>query len=137
MVPGGSIEVIDVSLRAEADDESTRGTEIKRWSDIFERACTRAGIPTENARNHKQQVRDAGFEDVVETVYRWPLNTWPKDKKDKILGAWTCLNFGDNISGLSMALLTREGWSKQQIEIFSAIVKKDFRNPRIHAYFNV
>jgi hypothetical protein len=28
----------------------------------------------------------AGFEDVVEIQYKWPLNKWPRDKKYKELG---------------------------------------------------
>lgn len=27
-----------------------------------------------------------GFVDVFETVYKWPTNKWPKDKKFKELG---------------------------------------------------
>jgi hypothetical protein len=28
----------------------------------------------------------AGFTDVVQTVYKWPMNRWPKDRKYKELG---------------------------------------------------
>jgi hypothetical protein len=30
----------------------------------------------------------AGFTNVVETKYFWPLNKWPKDKKLKELGMY-------------------------------------------------
>ncbi len=31
-------------------------------------------------------MEEVGFVDVVETVYKWPQNRWPKDKKFKELG---------------------------------------------------
>jgi hypothetical protein len=38
------------------------------------------------AKRYKAQLEAAGFVNVNETIYRWPTNRWPKDKKFKELG---------------------------------------------------
>lgn len=39
-----------------------------------------------SAASYKQQLLDAGFQDVVQTEYKWPINTWAKDSKHKEIG---------------------------------------------------
>ena len=40
-------------------------------------------------------MESVGFVDVVETVYKWPSNKWPKDKKYKELGeTHPCVGYG-------------------------------------------
>lgn len=52
------------------------------------------------------------------------------------IGAWTHESTITNLSGMSVALFTRAlGWSAEELEIFLADVRKDMKNPRIHAYW--
>ena len=53
--------------------------------------CAKAGRPIDVAHTFKQQLKDTGFTDVVETVYKWPGNRWPKDSKYKELGMYCTL----------------------------------------------
>jgi hypothetical protein len=55
----------------------------------------------------------------------------------KELGLWTLANLGENVSGLSMALLTGKGWTREKVEVWSARVRKDFRDRRIRGFFEV
>jgi hypothetical protein len=36
--------------------------------------------------HYKAQMEVAGFVNVTETIYKWPSNRWPKDRKFKELG---------------------------------------------------
>lgn len=51
-----------------------------------------------NTASSKLQLQDAGFINVVETRYKWPQNSWPKDPKFKEIGIlnfyFICLFFG-------------------------------------------
>ena len=49
-------------------------------------ASAMVGRKADCASFYKQQMIDAGFENVVETKYLWPSNRWPKDKRLKELG---------------------------------------------------
>ena len=47
----------------------------------------RAGLDT--ALTTKRFMEEAGFVDVVEVIYKWPLNRWPANKQMKEIG--TCV----------------------------------------------
>lgn len=44
------------------------------------------GSPLNSAMTVKKLMEDAGYVDVVEVVYKWPLNRWPANKKMKEIG---------------------------------------------------
>ena len=83
-------------------------------------------------------VEAAGFEDVVQQQFMWPENTWPKDKKLKEIGQWTLANMDGGLEDISMALFTRGlGWTAEELEVFLVDVRREMKDTRIHAYFDV
>jgi hypothetical protein len=56
----------------------------------------------------------AGFVDVVETRYKWPMNGWSKDPKLKELGMWNQLRLYDGVEGYMLRLLTNVGGVSSQ-----------------------
>jgi hypothetical protein len=68
----------------------------------------------------------------------WPLNSWPKGRKEKLIALWSQQNLLDGINAMSMAVLTRLlGWTKEEVELLLVYVRKDIRNRHIHAYIDV
>ncbi len=55
----------------------------------------------------KGYLEDAGFEEIVEKIYKLPIGPWSKDPHMKQLGLWNLLHWEEGIEGWSMALLTR------------------------------
>jgi hypothetical protein len=52
-------------------------------------------------------MEDAGFINVVEKDYKFPIGRWPADTRMKELGMWFRAYFEDGMEGYAMALLTR------------------------------
>lgn len=51
---------------------------------------------------------------------------------------WVLEDLGGGLEGLSVALFTRVlGWSKEETDIFLAGVRKDMKDTKIHAYWNM
>ena len=51
---------------------------------------------------------------------------------------WTYEDIGKNIHGLSVALFTRGlGWTTEDFEAFLVEVRKQMKDPKIHAYFSM
>jgi len=50
------------------------------------KGCTELGISANSPINFKTQMEATGFVNVTQTVYKWPSNCWPKNKKFKELG---------------------------------------------------
>jgi hypothetical protein len=100
--------------------------------------CAKLGRSADSPIHYKAQMEAAGFVNVTETIYKWPSNRWPKDKKFKELGMWALENVEPGLEGLSMAIFTRAlGWSKQETEVFLMGVRKDLKNTKIHCYWEI
>jgi hypothetical protein len=141
LVPGGFVELLEVDLFAKSDDDTLHEDhKLSKLIHLLDEASTRIGRPFQDNKKNKEILRDAGFVDVIETVFKWPSNAWPKDKKHKELGQWNNLNM-DHFKGLealSIAVLTRVlGWSQEDVTVFLAKVRKDINNKGIHAYWPV
>jgi hypothetical protein len=119
-------------------DSSMDGQPLAEWAAEVCRAAERLGRPVTNSRHYGRWMRDAGFVDVVERHFYWPLNTWPQGKEEKLVGTWAQQNLLDGVEAMSMALLTRGlNWSRGQVEVFLAGVRNDLTNCAVHSYVDV
>ncbi|KFA50418.1 hypothetical protein S40293_10909 [Stachybotrys chartarum IBT 40293] len=123
----------------ETDDDTLSDDQaISKWIKLLIEASANLGRPLTDAKHHEQRLVDAGFVNVHRKTFKWPTNSWPKDRHHKEVGLWTLANIGGGLEGLSMALLTRGcGWSKDEVLAFLTSVRKDLRDPRIHAYWPI
>ncbi|KAK4236146.1 Phosphoethanolamine N-methyltransferase 1 [Achaetomium macrosporum] len=137
--PGGWLELHDIAFPAQSDDGTLPpDSDLAKWNDYVIRGGHIVNHSVECAKHYKQQMIDAGFVNVYEKLYKWPINPWPKDLKYKEIGMWTEENFCGGLHGLSIALFTRAlGWSPEETEVFLAGVRKDLRNRQIHAYWPI
>lgn len=137
--PGGWLETIDCIFPLSSDDDTLKSPQvIKEWSDLLVKASETLGRPLTAAKDHHDRLIAAGFENVVIKHFKWPTNRWPKNPKDKEVGLWTLANVDGGLEGLSMALLSRGlGWSMEEVLAYLPGVRKDLRNPRIHAYWRM
>ncbi|RDW84508.1 S-adenosyl-L-methionine-dependent methyltransferase-4 [Coleophoma cylindrospora] len=137
--PGGYVEVADSIFPAQCDDGTLPAdSALAKWGTSFTQAMGQFGRPIDSAKLYKQQLEDAGFVNVVQVDFKWPLNRWPKDPKFKELGMWTNENFTGSLSGISMAICTRMlGMTKEETEAFLVDVRKDMMNTNMHAYFPI
>lgn len=120
-----------------SQDGTHKNTNIQKWGQLLCESARILGRPmgADVCDLFEQQMRDAGFVDVQRRNYMWPTNTWPKDPLMKELGLRTLINCTDGMEGFCLALLTRAlGWKKEEVDVFVALVKQDFKNRRIHAF---
>ena len=98
-------------------------------------AGRKVGFDPSGTSKFATQMAAAGFINIQETIYKWPLNSWPKGKKDKLLGRWGNADFSEGLQGFSMAFLTRVlGWTQQEVELFLVEIRKDLRDKSKHSY---
>ena len=68
--------------------------------------------------------------------FKLPIGQWPADRKLREVGAFQLVAMLEGIQGLTMAPLTRHlGWDPNEVEVFIAEVRKEFKNRKIHSYF--
>ncbi|KAH7220181.1 S-adenosyl-L-methionine-dependent methyltransferase [Fusarium oxysporum] len=136
--PGGWMEVVDILPPTSDDGTMAPETALYKWSKLLLEATEKMGRPFGETMTYKTQMEAAGFRNVTQRVFKWPQNRWPRDPKYKELGSWTLENISSGLDGISSALFTRVlGWSKPQLDVFLIDVRKDLKNPSIHAYWPI
>ncbi|XEU96021.1 hypothetical protein FSHL1_001306 [Fusarium sambucinum] len=137
--PGGYIELMDPIYPVVSEDGTvSKDSAVYKWSKLMNEAATKLGSALDSALTYKDQLIKAGFANVVETPYKWPMNSWPQDKKLKELGAWGNVNLVGGVQGLSLALFTKVlGWNVHDLELFLVDVRKDLHNKEMHGYWRV
>ncbi|KAI9888813.1 MAG: hypothetical protein M1814_006267 [Vezdaea aestivalis] len=139
MTPGGWVEIHDMSFPVRCDDNTLPKTSaLSTWCELILEASRKFGSEIEEPLKYSRYMQDAGFVNVHEVRYKWPINAWPRGKEDKELGAWAMQNFLDGLQGFSLALMTRLlGWSAEEVEVLLVKVRDDLRNRRMHGYWFV
>ncbi|KAH6879424.1 S-adenosyl-L-methionine-dependent methyltransferase [Thelonectria olida] len=138
--PGGWYEIQDIQLPVFCDDNSLdpETSPVMKWQKGLIEASKQLGRPLGFSDQYKDILQRAGFQGIEETIYRWPTSSWPQDKKLKEIGKWNLANFNAGLEGVSLALFTRVlSWSKDEVLSLCAEVRKELRNPQIHAYWKI
>lgn len=136
LAPGGWYQQIEMSVTPTSDDGSvTAGSIFDQWGKNFLEAGDRCG---KDFRVHKQvkgYLEGAGFEDVVELIYKWPIGSWSEYPRIKEIGRWNLVQWREGIEGWSLALLTRAlNWSYPDIQAYLEKMREGFEDPTIRAY---
>jgi len=135
LLPGGWVEFQDYDLQWYSEDGTLKeDSALGRWLSLFYEGAAKIGRDHQPGIKLEGWVRDAGFTEVHHQRIRTPVGKWPKDQKIKIIGAWNLLNVLEGIEGFTMGLFTRVlGWKAEEVHLLLADVRKELRNPEIHA----
>ncbi|EAT87924.2 hypothetical protein SNOG_04164 [Parastagonospora nodorum SN15] len=129
--PGGWVEIVEHSMMkpwGPTTFTTLGGKVVIEMGQKFGKSFT---IWEENA----ERMRNAGFVDVVEVHYKWPMNGWPKDEKLKNIGRWNQLRLMDGVEGFMLRLLTQVGgWSVARAQVHLAQMRKELKSYGTHAY---
>jgi hypothetical protein len=133
--PGGYFEMFDFDARFRCIDDSGAGTPLRKWSEMMVSGAEKLGKIITHAPNHKRYFQEAGFVDVVEERFQWPLNPWPKGKHYKTLGLWYNQDLHEGLEGITMAVFTRVyGMKKEEVQEIVKEVLRDVDDKNIHTY---
>lgn len=108
LAPGGYLEHVEISPILTADDGSIGPDDIfHHCSALAVDASEKFGKPIVIAPLLKQRIIDAGFVDVVETKYKWPIGDWPVDQRLKDIGRWNAQHWLEGLEAWSLRMLTQ------------------------------
>jgi hypothetical protein len=108
-----------MSVVPTADDGTVvEGSIFDQWGKVSLEAGDKFGKDLRIHEQIKGYLEGAGFENVVEHVFKWPIGPWSKDPHMKEIGLWNQVHWEEGIEGWSLALLTRVlGVSIRHIDI--------------------
>ncbi|KAF4982463.1 hypothetical protein FZEAL_1917 [Fusarium zealandicum] len=138
--PGGWYEIQDIQLPVLCDDGTLdpETSPIMKWQEGLIDASKQLGRPLGASDQYKGILERSGFKNVEQTIFRWPTNIWPREKKLKELGKWNLANFDAGLEGVSLALFTRVlSWSREEVLALCADVRRELRDPKVHGYWKI
>ncbi|KAL6401347.1 hypothetical protein AUP68_15216 [Ilyonectria robusta] len=139
LAPGGYLEMQAVDGFFESDDGTAElAVHAQAWIRSMLDGARQFGKPLDTCSEWKEQMEAAGFVDVQQEVFKFPIGPWPKDPKLKEIGTWQYWQELQVVESYTHGIYSRVlGWDNIEIEVFKAKVKNDFRNPAIHIYLPV
>ncbi|RBR18828.1 hypothetical protein FVER53590_11614 [Fusarium verticillioides] len=139
LTPNGYLELQEADLTIKSDDDTVKpDNPLLKCLKLLQEASERFGRPYVDIPALVDVMKEIGFVDVKIERFRWPSNSWPKDKRYKELGAWCYENFSSGLEAITMAALTRgHGWSVEDTTVFLMDVRKSMGDRRIHAYWPI
>jgi hypothetical protein len=121
--PGGYVEICEHSVEPTADDGTLNDESFMTiWGKTIVEMGEKYGKGFSIWRESKACLERAGFVDVVEKRFKWPLNEWPSPevmprdnyggktwKQLRQLGRWNQLRLHEGVEGYTLRILTTTG----------------------------
>lgn len=129
--PGGWLELNDVALRFFAEDGcgEDESPVLKWWRVVLQQSSRNHGIDIDDTYKHAQQLRDVGFMDVRERVWRWPIgSSVASTEKEKALQQLSWQNLLVFITGVTATAIKHgdlPGLSKKEALDLAEEAKRD------------
>ncbi|KAI1499037.1 S-adenosyl-L-methionine-dependent methyltransferase [Biscogniauxia marginata] len=137
--PGGYFETKESSAMITSDDGTVpRGSALDQWGRVFGEAGKKFGrsfrVVEENVQ--RKAMEAAGFVDLKETNLKTPMGNWPADPKEKEIGQYSQLAVEQDIEGFLVYMWTSVmGWSKEEIQVYAAHLRRELRSRKHHPYY--
>jgi hypothetical protein len=139
--PGGWVEHLEFSVETSADKTSDKYADqiLTAFSQsVLNAGETKTGMTFHTIHRMRAHLEDAGFVDITEEKFVWPIGPWPKDEHLKDMGRWGERNWCDGIEGWVMALYTRLlGWTYDEVKAFVSDFQGVIKDRQNHYYQEV
>ncbi|CZT07023.1 uncharacterized protein RAG0_12613 [Rhynchosporium agropyri] len=138
--PGGVIEMQELIFDLRCSDHSLEGSALATWARKVKAAFRSRGIDLTSASRYKNDLETAGFEDIHQKEFIWPIGSWSTDPKLKSLGSRCQANIWDMLFAISIVPLIEHyqpSMSVEEVELLLVQVRKDLQNPDMQAYLQI
>lgn len=136
------------------DDTVNEDSFFTTWGKTVVGLGEKFGKPFTIWEESKDRMEKAGFVDVVETRYKWPMNGWPSPehrthgndgdkpwRRLRELGVWNQLRLYDGVEGFMIRLLTQVGGvgyatpflERMRANMRKVVIRSSSSLPRTHA----
>jgi SAM-dependent methyltransferase len=108
--PGGWVEIAEHGVEPIADDDTQPpGHFYHLWGATVVELGEKNGKSFTIWKEAKERMLKAGFVDIQEITYKWPINGWPRDRRQREIGRWNQLRLHNGVEGFMLRLLTNVG----------------------------
>ncbi|KAJ5690522.1 hypothetical protein N7462_004914 [Penicillium macrosclerotiorum] len=134
--PGGWFEAQEFEAIVLSDDGThERATSIMEWQTKLNQASKQFGKPMNVAPVVSQWMREQGFVNVSDDIYKCPVGGWAKNQRLKEIGRVGRITILEVVEPYTLALFTRIlGFSFQDAQEYMDKVRAELVSSRFHLY---
>jgi SAM-dependent methyltransferase len=134
--PGGWCELACIYPVPMCDDGTMPADSgFKVICDKFIEASYLFGAPADCPLRFSEYLRNAGFINVAEHIFKVPSSPWPKNKRLKQIGALEMMNVVEGATAFGLRAFEKVfGWTKDQTELVMVNFRRDVKNRHYHQY---
>jgi len=136
--PGGWVESFEASCVYKSDDGSLKeGSPMDQWGKVFVEAGNKFGRPFDVVGDGvvKAAYEEAGFKDAQVWTFKCPIGGWPADGHLREIGHFALMGIDVDLEGWILFIWTAVmGWSKEEVTVYVAHLRKQLRDRRVHGY---
>jgi hypothetical protein len=134
--PGGWIQLASTIPDIQSDDntlpEKSHYLEAGR---LYFEMAEKMGSPLDSPRKWAEQMRDAGFTDVRDVVYKIPMGTWPKSKRLRVVGRLEQMMLVEGFEAFMLrGYVQILGGREEDLAFILAHARREITDPKIHTY---
>lgn len=136
--PGGWVECQELSVDVKSDDNSLpEDGYIRNWCLNEEEAWKKIGLSVVlTGEQLRSWMEKAGFVNVTIRNFKIPIGQWPADPLLRETGAFQLVAMLEGLQGLTIGPWVRHlGWVEEEVEVFIAKVRSEWRSKKVHSYF--
>lgn len=109
LAPGGYLEHSETSPVTRSDDGTVGVGDAFDEGGKYAVECGQlVGKPFNIEPHLKDMITEAGFVDVQEIKYKWPIGDWPAEAKLKEIGTWNARHWVEGIEGWTLRMMTQK-----------------------------
>ncbi|RSL84823.1 hypothetical protein CEP51_003664 [Fusarium floridanum] len=137
--PGGYIESHEALSRMDCDDGSIHEkSAMHQWGKFFVEGGKKIGRSFTIVEDGVQRkgMEEAGFVNIEERNFKVPIGGWPHDPKQKEIGRYAQATLEQDIEGYVLFMAnTVEGWSKEEVEVYIRLLRRELHSGKMHPYY--
>ncbi len=110
---------------------------IRQWCANQEKAARNAGVSLRiSGHALKEQMQQAGFENISVRAFKIPIGIWPRDEKMKRIGVAQMVAMLEGIEALTLGFWVNcLGWKEEEVQVALALTRPEFEDKKIHSYW--
>lgn len=138
LVPGGYIEIKEFEFPLQFHDpDKAKGSALMTWSTNVVEGALELGIDLTIVDKISATLEETGFENIGESICVWPIGTWPKKKRRRILGTKLQQYWFETLAAFAWRPFREKNCHKEKTQCLLANARTEICGKTIRASMHV
>jgi hypothetical protein len=137
--PGGYLELACIWPVPRCDDNTLpKDCAYVEVCNAFQAIGAKLKADPDAPLHYQEYMREAGFDNICQTILKVPTSPWPKDPRLKRVGALELMNLMEGAQAFLLRGYTKEfGRTREELEMLLMQMRKELTTQKYHSYVSL